>query len=358
MKILHVIATMRVGGAQRLIADLIPRFNKVYTNDVLVFLDADNVLVDKLKESGIEIISLKQKNIYNPFISLKLVKYIRQYDIVHVHLFPTIYWVAIASFFCKTKLVYTEHNTENRRRGKKIFEIIDKLLYSRYRRIISISDGTQVELCKWLGTKTDDKRFVTINNGVIIDNFRNQTKTNLPCTDSKVKLMMVGRFAKAKDQNTIIRAITRLNTNYHLYLVGDGPRLEEAKEFANTLGVTERIHFLGTRSDVPQLVATCDIGIQSSLWEGFGLTAVELMAAGKPVIASKTAGLQQVVEGAGLLFDIGDDKQLAQCIKHLAEDRDYYHVIASKCSSRAEEYDISIMVEKYLNEYKQIGNES
>lgn len=352
MKILHVIATMRVGGAQRLIADLIPRFNQHYSNDVLVFLDTENALVDSLRENAINVFSLHHKNIYNPVIGIQLIKYIKQYDVVHVHLFPTIYFAAIASFFCKSNLVYTEHSTKNRRRGKWYFKLLDKLFYSRYKKIISISEGTEAELKKWLNVDANDTRFITINNGTDIKSFRNIQPSVHKDNDLTVKLMMVGRFAQAKDQDTIIRALAQLESKYHLYLVGDGPRIDACKELATDLHVGDRVHFLGMRGDVPQLVASCDIGIQSSHWEGFGLTAVELMAAGKPVIASRAAGLQQVVEGAGLLFDIGDDNQLAEHIRLLAEDKDFYTKIADQCSKRADAYDINIMAEKYLQIYK------
>lgn len=355
MKILHVIATMRVGGAQRLIADLIPRFNQHCSNDVLVFLDTENALVDSLRVNDINVLSLHHKNIYNPVIGIQLIKYIKQYDIVHVHLFPTIYFAAIASFFCKSNLVYTEHSTENRRRGKWYFNMLDRLFYSRYKKIISISEGTETELMKWLDVDANDSRFITINNGTDVSNFRNAQPSVLSEDDKTIKLMMVGRFAQAKDQDTIIRAMARLEPKYHLYLVGDGPRIDLCKKLAADLHVGDRVHFLGMRGDVPQLVASCDIGIQSSHWEGFGLTAVELMAAGKPVIASRAAGLQQVVEGAGLLFDIGDDNQLAEHIRHLSRDKEFYNKIADQCSKRADAYDINIMADKYMQLYKSLN---
>jgi hypothetical protein len=67
--------------------------------------------------------------------------YLEKYDIVHVHLFPTLYWVALAKFlsFSKTKLIFTEHNTSNRRINKKLWRVSDNFIYRQYNAIVSIT---------------------------------------------------------------------------------------------------------------------------------------------------------------------------------------------------------------------------
>ena len=78
------------------------------------------------------------------------------------------------------------------------------------------------------------------------------------------------------------------------------------------------------------------------------------MAGKKPVIASNVAGLKQVVEGAGLLFPAGNEKYLAYCITKLLIDKQYYNQISERCFNRAFQYDIHMMVEKYIEEYKKV----
>ena len=119
-------------------------------------------------------------------------------------------------------------------------------------------------------------------------------------------------------------------------------------------GLSDRILFTGNQSDVNTWIAKANVGIQSSNWEGFGLTAVELMAAGKPVVATDVEGLRQVVEGAGLLFPVGDEECLAAMVTRLLEDESYYKQIAERCSERAKMYDIHVTVEKYLGIYNEI----
>lgn len=101
-----------------------------------------------------------------------MLPYMKECDIVHVHLFPALYWVAMAaSYNKKIKLVYTEHSTHNRRRDKVWFEPIEYYIYSKYDRLISISQQTQDNLMEWLKAKKDDKRFLVIENGVNLSLF-------------------------------------------------------------------------------------------------------------------------------------------------------------------------------------------
>ena len=94
------------------------------------------------------------------------------------------------------------------------------------------------------------------------------------------------------------------------------------------------------------------IGVQSSIWEGFGLTAVELMAAHKPVVATNVNGLKQVVEGAGCLFEVGDSKTLAFHLNKLLKDKSLYTTLADRCYERAKQYDIKNMVIRYQEVYE------
>ena len=136
--------------------------------------------------------------------------------------------------------------------------------------------------------------------------------------------------------------------------MGDGENLGHCKKVAQDIGVVNRVQFLGARSDVAELIAKSLIGIQSSNWEGFGLTAVEIMACGKPIVATNVNGLKQVVEGAGLLFEVGDYKTLSKIIAGLINNKNQYDSMVEKSKKRAEEYNIEKTAEKYINAYMEV----
>lgn len=345
MKLLHVISSLEIGGAQRLLSDLLPIQKKQGLEvELLVYVRIDNDFARKIQASGVKILSLDSSHLHSPSNIFRLRKIIKRYDVVHAHLFPSIYWVAMAAIGLNVKLVYTEHNTFNRRREKAYFRPIEKLMYSQYDKIISISQSTQDALQQWI--QADDRRFAIIYNGVDTQRF-----SSIHCSVIPKSLIMVSRFASQKDQETLIRAMRYVDKDAVLRLVGDGDTLDHCKQVAIDEDVSDRVEFLGARSDIAELVAESYIGVQSSNWEGFGLTAVELMAAGKPVIASDVDGLKQIVEGAGIIFDRGNAEALAQEISRLLSNEEYYSKISDACHQRALMYDISLMAEKYKSVY-------
>ena len=346
MKILHVISSLEIGGAQRLLSDLLPIQKQQGVDVSLLVLKSEyNDFSKKVLEAGVPIISLNVKSFRNPFLAFKVRSIIKGYDVVHVHLVHSLYICSLAARGLKAKLVYTEHSTSNNRRGKVYVRPIEIFIYGRYNKLISISQQTQDALQEWL--QSNDDRFVVINNGVDTKAFANIHKEVIPKS-----LIMVSRFASSKDQETVIRAMKELDDDVTLRFVGDGENLEHCKKVANDIGVDSRVKFLGARSDVADLIAESYIGIQSSNWEGFGLTAVEIMACGKPVVATEVDGLKQVVEGAGLLFPVGDYRKLALHIKKLLNDKSEYSLLSKKCRERAEKYDIKVMASAYVSQYR------
>jgi glycosyltransferase involved in cell wall biosynthesis len=225
-------------------------------------------------------------------------------------------------------------------------------MYNRYKQVICISEKTELHLREFIGcTKA---RITTINNGIDTSVFANATPSHE--FEGKVNIISVAAFRYQKDQKTIIRAMQQLPDNYHLYLVGGGESdlRADCENLTKELNLTTRVHFLGVRTDVPQLLKESDVVVMSSHWEGFGLAAAEGMAAGKPVIATDVDGLREVVSGAGVLFPHEDSRQLATEIKKLATDTDYYQAVAARCQERAMQFDISKMVDGYNQVYQSL----
>lgn len=345
MRILHVITSLEIGGAQRLLADLLPLQKATANVTLLVYERVHNDFEKTLEQTGIQILCLNEHNFHNPGVIIRLRRIFRDYDLIHAHLFPTIYWASLAARGLNVKLVYTEHSTSNSRRNKWYFRPIERFMYGRYDKIISISQQTQDALTSWLGQR--DERFVVINNGINTKAFASIKKPVIPKS-----LIMVSRFASSKDQETVIRAMKHIDKEATLRFVGDGENRPRCEQLADELGVSDRVQFLGSRTDVAELVASSYIGVQSSNWEGFGLTAVELMAAGKPVIATNVDGLKQVVHGAGKIFNVGNASELAASVNHLLADNEYYCLMSDRCRQRAQIYDISVMSDNYMGLYK------
>lgn len=345
MRILHVITSLEIGGAPRLLEDLLPLQAINDSISILVYERLYNDIERTIEQSGIKIICLNEHNFRNPGVIFRMRKIFKDYDLVHAHLFPTIYWASLAAMNLDIKLVYTEHSTSNNRRNKWYFRPIESFMYRRYDKIISISQQVQDALISWL--KQDDDRFLVINNGVNTMKFASVKVPVIPKS-----LVMVSRFATSKDHETVIRAMENIDKEATLCFVGDGENMARCVELARRIGVSDRIRFCGSRSDVPELIASSYIGIQSSRWEGFGLSAVEIMACGKPAVVTDVDGLRQVVEGAGEIFTQGNVAELADKVNHLLADKQYYETVAERCKKRAHVYDVSVTAENYMKLYR------
>lgn len=357
MRILHAITSLYNGGAERLMVDLLPLLCNGGENEVelLLFNGVETIFKKELQQKGIKIISLTTTNdVYHPRRLLSLRRIIRQYDIVHTHNTACQFYVALASCLMRYKplLVTTEHNSTNRRRSKFWLKPIDRWMYSRYSSIVCIAEQTRLNLLEYIGS---NNRLCTINNGIDVSRFIKPIKDIASKKDYIIT--MVAAYRPQKDFGTLLRALTHLPDNYSVRIVGGGdPREgERIKSYCSQLGLDNRVVFMGVRPDVPDILEQSDVVVLSSHWEGLSLSSIEGLASGRPFIASDVDGLHDIVQGAGVLFPEGDDKELANQIRHLCEHPDEYQRIAEQCQQRARQFDISIMADNYLKLYKELA---
>lgn len=358
MKILQVITSLNIGGAEKLISEIVPMLrDKGNEVDVLAFDGADTAFKKNLLDKGIKVYSFGNGcNVYNPLYIFHLVKMMKNYDIVHTHNTAPQLFAAIGSMLCSVVLCTTEHNTSNRRRDWKWYATIDKWMYSKYSKVICISDSTEINLREFINESSN--KICTILNGISVARFSQSIpveKSTITKHPERKVVAMIAGFRYQKDQETLIRAFKNLPEDYELWLVGDGYRRAIIEQCIKDNHLGDSVLLLGLRSDIPSILKSVDVVVQSSHWEGFGLAAVEGMAAGKPVVASDVEGLAQVVEGAGVLFPLGDDKKLTATIKLLLEDKSYYQQVAAKCWKRAQMFDIQKMVDAYNDVYMRLA---
>lgn len=353
MKILQIINNLGGGGAEKLLVEMsILLVQKGHDVEVVLLNNQNDRHSRLLTNSNIPITYLGSDKYSFSYISkIRSIIKCGKYDVVHSHLFPTQYYVSIALFLLKNKpkLITTEHSTYNRRHSLPFLKPIESFIYSNCDRIVCISDSAKKTLIKHLRTT---KNICVVNNGVNIKDFLNAK----PSSDSifnkdKTYITMVARFDTAKNHKAVIDALSFLNENFNILFVGEGPLKEKIESYVVESNLNSRIKFLGFRNDIPALLKASDFVVLSSHWEGLSLSSVEGLASGKPFLASNVNGLKEVVGGAGILFENGDSRQLANEIIKLTVDKEYRNSIVKACLSRAKEYDIDLMVENYLRIY-------
>ena len=362
MKVLQVINSLATGGAEKLLLDTLPLYRKAGIEmDILLLWDNNQPFTKALKALNCcKVFILNESENYKDIYALsniiKLRKYLKAYDIVHVHLFPALYFVRLASIGLKTKLIFTEHNTHNRRIDNKKYKLLEQWCYRGYKKVVCISAEIQLRYTNYLKTP---ERLVVIENGVHLSTSKNaksysKFEINSDFNTEDILLLQVSGFRKQKDQDTLITSLSFLSPNFKVVLVGDGERKNELISLVKTLGLEKRVFFLGLRMDVANLLKSVDIVVLSSHYEGLSLASVEGMASGKPFVASNVPGLKEVVEGAGLLFEQGNAEELARKIKELMHNQEHYTQVANACQERAQQYDIHKMVAKHNELYHEV----
>jgi glycosyltransferase involved in cell wall biosynthesis len=139
---------------------------------------------------------------------------------------------------------------------------------------------------------------------------------------SEFAWLAVGRFETAKDYPNMLRAFARVHASRPdavLLLVGRGSLQAETERLAGSLGLEDRVRFVGTREDVPEFMTVADGYVMSSAWEGMPMVLLEAAAAGLPIVATRVGGNQEVVRDGttGFLVSPGEDEALGAAMLRL-----------------------------------------
>ena len=172
-------------------------------------------------------------------------------------------------------------------------------------------------------------------------------------------IFSAAEFRPEKRQEDLVRAMALLLPEFPsalLVLAGSGGRLESVRGIAKDIGLEERVRFLGERGDIPALLSVSDIYSFPSDEEPFGLAPVEAMAAGVPVVASRTGGLIEIMEDGknGILVPPRDTKAIACALEALAKDETLRKSLSEAGRARARFFDSGIAMEQLEGHFRAV----
>lgn len=368
MKVIHIINDLGKGGAERLLVDALPKYKELGIEVSVLQISSkgsEPEHITSLTNKGIPCYDLKTSNLYSPVTLWLLYKFLRShtFDVIHVHLFPALYWVAIANKLIskKPKLIFTEHNTSNKRADKKYLRPVEQWMYSHYDALVAISNNVKVSIEH---RQIRHPRVELINNGVDTqlfseaqsypDEFWNET-FGLPA--DAFKIMMTARFRYPKDQVTLIDAMQHLPQHFVLLLTGDGNDKQKIEEYVVAQNLSGRVKFLGFRSDIPRLMKSVDINVLSSAFEGMSGVTLEALASGKLFLGSDVAGINDVVPDRQMLFEHGKPEILANAIHKMAHlPIEQKEKLIQLGYDQAERYVMTKMISNYYSLYQSLLN--
>ncbi|MBU8883061.1 glycosyltransferase family 4 protein [Kaistella sp. DKR-2] len=357
MKVLQIIDSLPTGGA-RFLVNAVPAFNALGLKTDVLLLDGSETdfLKDLQQNSEGEIFSLTNGNRWDIRNVLRIIPYFENYDIIHVHMFPASYFVAVAKFISGSAVpvIFTEHNSQNRRAAHFLFKYVEKWVYRRFVKIVCLTSQVQNFVLRNL--KVNKSNLPIIENGINLIDIRSALpapREGFGYNADDILILMPARMEAQKDHETVIKVMNLLPDNYILILAGDGSKRAALESMGHDLAVNSRINFLGNRKDIFELMKMSDIIVLSSHFEGLSLAALEAMASGRPFVASNVEGLD-FIKGAGLLFERGNVKELADVILSLMSDKELYRNTVTSCMKKADDYDVEKMVKNYIQLYESL----
>lgn len=354
--IVNVISSPSGGGAELLVRELHKFYRQrgfaakaIYFSGFPECLDQDELVLGINPRSPFNIFRIRQ-------LLKELLKESGADLKVHVHLTWPFFYVTLASFGLRgIDLFYTEHSTSNRRRRVPIFRFFERLFYSRFRRIVCISDGVRSTLAHWVGPRISG-RLVTIFNGSRIY----PLATRLPLRGRKPKLVSVGSLTYKKNFATVLHALGQVSDQFDTYtLVGEGPKRTSLESIILQVGLVDKVKLVGWSDKIQEHLNSADIQLIPSLWEGFGLVAVEGMSTGLPVIAANVDGLREVLNPKNPAVTLVDEPESVEAwvnainISVVNLQKQGQSVLAQFSRARAQKFTLERMANDYLKMYRE-----
>lgn len=355
-----MITSLGVGGAERLVTALADRYVAGGHQVMLVRFHGEAELRPNDPRVRLENLDMRRSP-WGVLVAMwRLRRLIRAFgpEVVNSHLVHANLLTRLLRLVTPMpRLVSSAHNTNEEGRGRM-------LAYRLTDRLADISTNVSGEAVVAFEQQGAVKpgRMLAIHNGIDTDSFAFDPAARAPLREefgleeSTPMLLAVGRLWAQKDYPNLLRAFAGLRAGAapQLVIVGDGPLREELDALADTLGVRDRVRFLGVRHDVPALMSACDLFVLSSAWEGFGLVVAEAMACGRMVVATDCGGVREVVGDEGFLVPPRNAQALTEAMGRALRlpDEQRQRLGTAARERVVARYSLEAMAEKYLAVYR------
>jgi len=361
-----VITELEPGGAERALVELATRIDRSRFSPVVYSLGSRppaerDLLVRRLSEGNVPTHFLDLRRNWQFFHGVgRLAAMLREQraEIVQTFLFHANVVGARAAGQAGVPHLLTGMRVADPRRWRTALERWATATAARH---VCVSQSV-ADYCSQRGFAAD--KLSVISNGIDVSLWQNARPIDLTALGVRPErrvMIYVGRLDEQKGLTPLfyeLPAAFRDLPNYDLLLLGDGPQREHLAKLARQLGIAERIHFLGWRTDVPQILAAADVLLLPSRWEGMPNVILEAMAAGKPVIATRAQG---VVE---LLGDLANEQTVPidqpipfrESLVALLRDPERHSSLGARNQERAfQQFSIEFSVSKCEGLYSEIA---
>jgi len=263
--------------------------------------------------------------------------------------------IIFKKFIPSIKLIATYHHLEN----NPFFNFLDTIIINRWDKIICVSQSVKNELVKKFSINS--KKISVIPNGIdpkIQPQSKDKSLVKKLKLSGKTILLYLGQLSQRKNVKFLIKVILKLSSNFSLLLVGDGPQKSQLLSEVRQKNLKTRINFTGlvTREEKTKYLNLADIFLYPTKKEGFGLTVLEAMACGKPVICSDIPVLREVVQDKqnGFLLKPNKSKDWVALIKKINKDSETKNRIGERAKTVKQKFTWNKTAEQTIKVYQDI----
>lgn len=356
IRVLEILATLKRAGAERVAVSLARGLDGARFECGLVSLyDAfSDGFEPALAERSIAVWHLGKRRGFDPRMWPRLIRVLREFrpDVVHSHSYILRYTFPAALAARTRVMVHSVHN----------LAVNDVDAFGRLVNRAAFRGGVLPVAVSTAVTRTFRVTYgfdpaATIPNGIDVDRFyrpgaRREWRQAHGFAGEDILIASVARLEPQKDPLGMIGAFAQAlagDARCHLLMAGEGSLREAAEQCAERCGVAGRVHFLGVRADVPELLSSSDLFALASRWEGGPLVVIEAMAAGLPVAATEVGGINELTEPGvtAILVPPGDIDALAGALASLAGDPERRRTMGEAARRRAARFGVEAMIASY-----------
>ena len=353
MKIMQVIPYFCFGGAETMCENLTYALTAAGHDVTVVSLISDRTpIARRMEENGIRIHYLDKKLGLDLSMIPRLISIMKQEkpDVVHTHL-NVIKYAAVAARLCGIRCVHTVHNVAHEEAEGRLQKITNTIYFRRGWAVpVALSPKVQATILSFYGLK--EEQVPMIYNGVDLGKCCPKEDYSL---SKPARLLHIGRFNEQKNHKGLLEAFAQIVKTFPdccLQLIGDGDLEEETKDNVKSLGLQEKVLFLGNQTNVYPFLQEADLFLLPSKFEGMPMTIIEAMGTGIPIVASAVGGVPDMLEDgvSGILVPCDPDA-VAQAVLQLLEQKDLREKLGAHALENSRRFSAEYMAQCYCDIY-------
>lgn len=337
-KIIHIIGGGEFGGAEQHILSLLEYIEGQQEIEAEVVTFYDGLLAKKLRERGNRVTIIPQTGRFDLKLYAHLVRLFmeKRPDLIHTHGVRANFFSRLAGRRAHVPHIVTTVHSILKHDYPKAGEFLiarwmEKATLAYTEAFIAVSSAVKEDLRRF---GVEAERIHVIHNGIHTEEYaptpalfeeRKKIRHEWGIADEELLLLTVARLVPVKGLKGLIEGFAKAYQEIprlRLAIIGEGPERRPLESIAQALGVGDHVIFAGFRQDIPALLASADLYLNTSLSEGLPLSLMEAMAAEKPVIVTEVGGMREMVkhEQTGLFIPPNSPEKVADAILRLARD--------------------------------------